>query len=104
MTDIQRVATRYGSGRTSVTARHRQIPLVTHELVYNVAVDDPAIGTLSVAADGRVVQLGDVYADGLDYDPTSVCVDVDDRTGLARHVAPLRLGGVLEEAVPGFWD
>lgn len=77
MTDIQRVATRYGSGRTLITARQRQIPLVTHELVYNVAVDDPAIGTLSVAADGRVVQLGDAYADGLDYDPTSVCVDVD---------------------------
>jgi metallophosphoesterase (TIGR00282 family) len=35
---------------------------------------------------------------------SGVCVEIDDRTGLARKVAPIRLGGVLEEARPGFWD
>ncbi len=77
MTDIQRVATRYGSGRTSISARDRQVPLVTHELVYNVETDDAAIGTASVAVDGRVVKLGNYYADGLDYDPSSICVGID---------------------------
>jgi calcineurin-like phosphoesterase len=33
-----------------------------------------------------------------------LAVEVDDDTGLARAVAPLRLGGVLEETVPGFWS
>ncbi len=77
MTDIQRVATRYGSGRTRVTARENDVPLVTHELTLNVSTDDATIGTASVAADGRVIQLGDVYTDGTDYDPTSVCVGID---------------------------
>lgn len=34
---------------------------------------------------------------------SGVCVEIDDRTGLALHIAPIRLGGVLEEAVPSFW-
>jgi len=33
-----------------------------------------------------------------------LAVDIDDDTGLARAVAPLRLGGVLEETVPAFWQ
>jgi metallophosphoesterase (TIGR00282 family) len=32
-----------------------------------------------------------------------LAVEIDDNSGLARAVAPLRLGGVLEEAVPAFW-
>ena len=32
-----------------------------------------------------------------------LAVEVDDGTGLATAVAPLRLGGVLEEAIPSFW-
>jgi metallophosphoesterase (TIGR00282 family) len=32
-----------------------------------------------------------------------VAVDVDDATGLARAVAPLRLGGKLSRAEPSFW-
>ena len=32
-----------------------------------------------------------------------VAVDVDDATGLARAVAPLRLGGRLSRTEPGFW-
>ena len=38
--------------------------------------------------------------------PATICgvgVDVDDSTGLARAVAPLRLGARLEETVPAFW-
>jgi 2',3'-cyclic-nucleotide 2'-phosphodiesterase len=33
----------------------------------------------------------------------AVAVETDDATGLARHVGPVRLGGRLEEALPGFW-
>ncbi len=32
-----------------------------------------------------------------------IAVEIDDGTGLATAVAPLRLGGVLSEAVPPFW-
>ena len=38
--------------------------------------------------------------------PATICglaVEVDEATGLATAVAPLRLGGVLSEAVPPFW-
>jgi len=34
----------------------------------------------------------------------AVAVETDDATGLARHVAAVRLGGRLEQATPGFWD
>jgi metallophosphoesterase (TIGR00282 family) len=34
---------------------------------------------------------------------SGVAVEIDDRTGLAQKVAPVRLGGVLAEAVPDFW-
>jgi metallophosphoesterase (TIGR00282 family) len=33
-----------------------------------------------------------------------LAVEIDDATGLALKVAPLRLGGVLSEAVPSFWN
>jgi len=33
-----------------------------------------------------------------------LAVDIDDGTGLATAVAPVRLGGVLSEAVPAIWD
>jgi hypothetical protein len=39
--------------------------------------------------------------------PGSICgvaVETDDRTGLAVHVAPVRIGGVLEQAWPVFLD
>ncbi len=39
--------------------------------------------------------------------PATLCglaVDIDDATGLARAVAPLRIGGRLEPALPRFWD
>jgi len=32
-----------------------------------------------------------------------VAIDIDDATGLARAIAPLRLGGRLAQAEPGFW-
>ncbi len=35
---------------------------------------------------------------------SGLAVEVDDATGLARAVAPLRLGGVLAETLPPFWD
>jgi 2',3'-cyclic-nucleotide 2'-phosphodiesterase len=39
--------------------------------------------------------------------PGSLCglaVETDDASGLALRVAPVRLGGVLEQATPVFWD
>lgn len=39
--------------------------------------------------------------------PGTLCglaVETDDRTGLALRVAPVRLGGRLSEAMPGFWE
>jgi len=35
---------------------------------------------------------------------TGLAVEIDDDSGLARAVAPLRLGGVLAETMPGFWQ
>jgi metallophosphoesterase (TIGR00282 family) len=38
--------------------------------------------------------------------PATLCaiaVETDDNTGLASRVAPVRLGGILEEATPAFW-
>ena len=35
---------------------------------------------------------------------SGMCIDVDDATGLARHVTALRLGGVLAPAEPQFWS
>ncbi len=34
---------------------------------------------------------------------SGVAVELDDATGLAQKIAPVRLGGVLSEAVPDFW-
>jgi hypothetical protein len=91
MTDITRVATQYGSGRTSITARHRQVPRVTHELVFNVATDDAAIGTATIADDYRTIKLGDTYVDGLDIDPNSICVGIDvQRDPVAEKVSRVK--------------
>jgi metallophosphoesterase (TIGR00282 family) len=47
---------------------------------------------------------------GAKFEPASgpatlcaVAVETDDKTGLALKVAPVRLGGILEQAQPGFW-
>jgi calcineurin-like phosphoesterase len=34
---------------------------------------------------------------------SGVAVETDDATGLALRVAPVRVGGRLEPATPGFW-
>ena len=34
---------------------------------------------------------------------SGVAVETDDSTGLAKRIAPVRIGGRLEPAVPGFW-
>src|SRR6195952_361679 len=34
---------------------------------------------------------------------SGVAVETDDNTGLAQRIAPVRIGGRLEPAVPGFW-
>jgi hypothetical protein len=35
--------------------------------------------------------------------PSGVAVELDDK-GLARQIAPMRIGGRLAEARPGFWE
>ncbi len=35
---------------------------------------------------------------------SALAVETDDTTGLAVKVGPVRLGGILEEAKPTFWD
>ena len=44
--------------------------------------------------------LANLIADGL----SALAVETDDATGLAVKVGPVRLGGILEEAKPTFWD
>ena len=34
----------------------------------------------------------------------AVAVETDDATGLATRIAPVRLGGILEETRPSFWE
>jgi hypothetical protein len=34
---------------------------------------------------------------------SALAVEIDDATGLALRVAPVRLGGQLSEALPEFW-
>jgi metallophosphoesterase (TIGR00282 family) len=34
---------------------------------------------------------------------SGIAVDIDDATGLARHIGPVRAGGVLSPAMPEFW-
>ncbi|MFA6265027.1 MAG: TIGR00282 family metallophosphoesterase [Pseudolabrys sp.] len=34
---------------------------------------------------------------------SGIAVETDDRTGLAKKVAPVRLGGILDQASPAFW-
>jgi calcineurin-like phosphoesterase len=34
----------------------------------------------------------------------AVATETDDASGLARQIAPVRLGGRLEQARPAFWD
>jgi len=39
--------------------------------------------------------------------PSTLCglaVETDDASGLAVKVGPVRLGGVLDQARPAFWD
>jgi calcineurin-like phosphoesterase len=35
---------------------------------------------------------------------SGVAVETDDATGLALRIAPVRMGGRLEPALPGFWE
>ena len=34
----------------------------------------------------------------------AVAVETDDATGLATRIAPVRLGGILDETRPSFWE
>ncbi len=87
------------------TADHRILPKGTayisdvgmcgsYDSIIGLAVDAPLARFVSKRPGARPAPAMD--------DPTlcAVLVETDDKTGLARHIAPLRLGGVLEEASP----
>jgi calcineurin-like phosphoesterase len=64
--------------------------------VIGIDVDEPLGRFLTGIANGRFTP-----AEG-EATLCGVAVETDDSTGLARKVAPLRLGGVLSQAVPDF--
>jgi 2',3'-cyclic-nucleotide 2'-phosphodiesterase len=69
-----------------------------YDSVIGMAKDEPLGRFLRRIASGRFE-----VADG----PATLCglaIDVDDATGLARQVGPVRVGPHLEEARPSFWD
>jgi 2',3'-cyclic-nucleotide 2'-phosphodiesterase len=69
-----------------------------YDSVIGMAKDEPLGRFLRRIASGRFE-----VADG----PATLCglaIDVDDATGLARRVGPVRVGPYLEEARPAFWD
>lgn len=98
-----------GTHTHAPTADHRILPGGTafvsdvgmtgaFESIIGMAKDEPMSRFLRKIPSARFEP-----ADG----PATLCglaVETDDRTGLAVRVAPVRLGGVLEEARPAFWS
>jgi metallophosphoesterase (TIGR00282 family) len=90
------------------TADHRVLPAGTgfisdvgmtgdYDSVIGMSKDEPLSRFLRRISSGRFEA-----ADG----PATLCgiaVETDDQSGLARHVAPVRLGGSLAQAAPDFW-
>ena len=69
-----------------------------YDSVIGMGKDEPLNRFLRKIPGGRFEPaLGEATLCGL-------AVETDDATGLARRVAPVRLGGGLEEARPAFWE
>ena len=97
-----------GTHTHAPTADHRILPAGTafmsdvgmsgdFQSIIGMQKDEPLSRFLRKIASARFEP-----ADG----PATLCavaVETDDKTGLALRVAPVRLGGVLEQATPPFW-
>ena len=103
-----RVTLSVGTHTHVPTADHRVLPRGTafvtdvgmtgdYDSVIGMAKDEPLGRFLRQIPSGRFEPAsGPATLSGL-------AVDTDDATGLARAVAPVRLGGRLSQAVPDFW-
>jgi metallophosphoesterase (TIGR00282 family) len=68
-----------------------------YESVLGMEKDEPVRRFLTKIPSGRFTPANGV---------ATICglaVDVDERTGLARAVSPIAIGGVLEQRLPAFW-
>ncbi|MFL9827653.1 TIGR00282 family metallophosphoesterase [Rhodoplanes sp. SY1] len=97
-----------GTHTHAPTADHRILPGGTafmsdvgmtgdYDTVIGMAKDEPLNRFLRRIPGGRFEPGGG---------PATLCglaVETDDKTGLAAKVAPVRIGGALEPAVPAFW-
>jgi len=104
-------------GRVSVVVgTHTHVPTADHQIlpggtayqsdagmcgdydsVLGMEKDEPVNRFQRKIAGGRFTPaLGESTICGL-------AVETDDRTGLAAHVAPVRIGGRLDQILPGFW-
>jgi 2',3'-cyclic-nucleotide 2'-phosphodiesterase len=104
-----RVSLVVGTHTHAPTADHRVLPAGTafvsdigmcgdYDSVLGMDKSEPIRRFLSKIPSGR-------------FEPASgegtlagVAIEIDDATGLSRKIAPVRLGGCLEEARPGFWE
>jgi len=69
-----------------------------YDSIIGMQKDEPLQRATTKISAGR---LGPAMGEG---SLSGIAVDVDDTTGLARRIAPLRLGPHLEETVPAFWE
>jgi metallophosphoesterase (TIGR00282 family) len=69
-----------------------------YDSVIGMEKDEPLSRFLTGLTTGRYEPAGGVAT------LSGVAVETDDATGLATRIAPVRVGGKLEEARPGFWE
>jgi metallophosphoesterase (TIGR00282 family) len=103
-----RISLQVGTHTHAPTADHRILPAGTafvsdigmcgdYESVLGMNKDEPIRRFQTKIPSGRFEPAtGKASVSGL-------AVETDNATGLAVRVAPVRIGGVLEEARPGFW-
>lgn len=104
-----RVSLVVGTHTHTPTADHRILPEGTgfmtdvgmcgdYDSVIGMEKDEPLGRFLRKIPSGRFAPaLGDATLSG-------VAVEIDDRTGKATKIGPVRLGGTLSQAEPAFWD
>jgi calcineurin-like phosphoesterase len=104
-------------GRVSlVVGTHTHVPTADHQILFGgtaymtdagmtgdydsvigMQKEEPLHRFLTGIPSGRFEPAGGVAT------LSGVAVETDDLTGLAKRIAPVRIGGRLEPAVPGFW-
>jgi hypothetical protein len=68
-----------------------------YDSVIGMHKDEPLHRFVTGISSGRFEPAGGVAT------LSGVAVETDDSTGLALRIAPVRIGGRLEPAMPGFW-